>query len=70
MEKGIEQGMEKGIEKGIEQGIKEGVKALIHACREFNSTRENTFSLITKSFHLSDDVAENYMKCFWDLHHS
>lgn len=68
MKQGIEDGMKQGIKEGIEKGREQGIKAFIQACREFHSSRENTFSAIARNFHLSDDDTEKYLRLFWDPH--
>ena len=70
----LEEGMEEGIKEGIKEGIEEGmerereysIKNLIISYKEDDFNREKIAIKIIKLYHVTSEMAEEYLKKYFD----
>lgn len=53
-------------EAGEKQGIEQGIRILIHTCKEFNLSKEETLVRVQKEFSVSENDAKGHLLKYWD----
>lgn len=56
------------VAEGEMKGMERGISALIETCKEFDISKEDTFSKIRDKFEISEEETENFMNKYWTEH--
>lgn len=59
--KAIEDLMAKSEKRGLEQGI----RGIVHVCKEFDISKENTIEKVMKEMAFTKEIAEEYVAAYW-----
>lgn len=57
-----QENVERGKQQGIQQGIQKGIHGAVSMCRELKLSDEEIVKMLQKTYHLTDQEAEMYMK--------